>query len=126
MRGRIAMCGAAAVMMAGTLLFPAPSSAKGFLGAPMHHGGAFGFHFHRHGNGFLTRRAHGFRHRHDPYAYGYGYWPLGYGYGDTAPQEGAVPVTYPLYVGPRCEHSVEIVTVPAEMGGERKIRITRC
>jgi hypothetical protein len=51
----------------------------------------------------------------------------GYEYGHaTPPQEVVVPVAYPLYAGPHCEHSVETVVVPSEEGGERKIRITRC
>ncbi len=125
MLGRVAACGAAAGLMLPVLLFPAHSSAKGFLGAPVHHGGSFHVHFHRHGNGFLTRRAYGFRgHRNNPYAYGY--WPLGYEYGNAALEPVVVPLAYPIYAGPRCEHSVETVIVPAELGGERKIRITRC
>ncbi len=37
-----------------------------------------------------------------------------------------VPVAYPAPIVPRCMPSVETVIVPAELGGERKIRITRC
>jgi hypothetical protein len=58
--------------------------------------------------------------------YGYAYLPPGFADGDYAPQEIVVPVAYPIYVGPRCVHSVETVIVPAELGGERRIRITRC
>ncbi len=130
----LALYGPAAIALA-ALFIPAHSSAKGLLGAPLHTGGAFRFHLHRQANGFLHRQGHGHRdHRRNSYAdgygsgygYGEGYWPLGYDYGRAAPQEVVVPVAYPLYAGPRCEHSVETVVVPSEEGGERKIRITRC
>jgi len=128
MTGRLALCGAAAIAMA-ALLIPAHSSAKGFLGAPLRPGGPYlsRFQFHSHAHGFLNRHAHGFRgHRHNPYADGYAYWPLGGEYGNSALEPVVVPLAYPIYAGPRCEHSVETVIVPAELGGERRIRITRC
>ena len=120
MVGRLAIGGAAAIALA-TLLFPAQSSAKGFLGAHTHHAVLARLHFngHRH-----SHRGHG--DRNGAYAGGYGYWPLGYGGGDSAPEPGIVPLAYPIYVGPRCVHSVETVIVPAELGGERAVRITRC
>jgi len=129
MTGRLTLCAAAAIALA--TLIPAHASAKGFLGASMHHGGAFHFHVHRHANGFLTRPMHGFRgHRHNGNGHGYGdgyaYWPLGYGSGDSAAEPVVVPLAYPIYAGPRCVHSVETVIVRAELGGERAIRITRC
>jgi hypothetical protein len=130
MTGRLALCGAAAIALT-ALLFPAHSSAKGFLGAPMHHGGSFHFHVHRHVSGFLTRHAHGFRgHWHNGNRHGYGdgyaYWPLGGTYGSSALEPVVVPLAYPIYAGPRCVHSVETMIVPAELGGERAVRITRC
>jgi hypothetical protein len=127
MLGHLALCGAAAIAL--ITVIPAHSSAKGFLGGSMHHAGAFHFHFNRHG--YLHRfshRSHGHRHNGNGYGYGdgYAYWPLGYGSGDSAPEPIVVPLAYPIYAGPRCVHSVETVIVPAELGGERAIRITRC
>ncbi len=126
MLGRLVLCGAAAIALT-ILIFPAHSSAKGFLGAPIHHSGAFlsHFHFNRHGHGHrFSHRGHG--HGHNGYADGYGYWPLGFDYGNDAPAPEFVPLAYPVYLAPRCLHSVETVIVPAELGGERRIRITRC
>ncbi len=64
------------------------------------------------------------------------YWPYGYGPVATyAPGDYAAPViVLPAQVmpaaapapAPRCVHSRETVTVPAEAGGERKVTITRC
>ena len=118
MLGRIAVCGAAAIMTLPVLLLPAHSSAKGSVAAPVHHVGVFGRHFNRH----AFRRHHD--HRRNWNGDGFAYWPLG-GYGDYPSQE-IVPIGYPVYVGPRCEHSVETVVVPAESGGSRRITITRC
>jgi hypothetical protein len=59
-------------------------------------------------------------------------WPYGYGPVATyAPGENAAPVVVlPAQVmpaaAPRCVHSRETITVPAEAGGERKVTITRC
>jgi hypothetical protein len=127
MLGHLALCGAAAIALA--TLFPAHSPAKGFLGAPMHHSGAFlsHFHFNRHGHDQrFGHRGHGHRNSGNGHGDGYAYWPLGFDYGNDAPAPEFVPLAYPVYLGPRCAHSVETVVVPAELGGERAIRITRC
>jgi hypothetical protein len=125
MLGHLALCGAAAIALA--TLFPAHSPAKGFLGAPMHHSGAFlsHFHFNRHGDGHRFGH-HGHRNNRNGHGDRYAYWPLGFDYGNDAPAPEFVPLAYPVYLGPRCAHSVETVVVPAELGGERAIRITRC
>lgn len=65
--------------------------------------------------------------------HGHGHWPYGYGPVATyAPAEYAAPIivapaAYPASAAaPRCVHSRETVTVPAEAGGERQVTITRC
>jgi hypothetical protein len=59
------------------------------------------------------------------------FWPYGYGPVATyAPGDYAAPVVLPAQAAPapapRCVHSRETVTVPAEGGGERTVTITRC
>ncbi len=132
MLGRVAVCGAAAAMMLPILFLPVPSPARG---AGFHAGaqGAFwrGRPPIRRGHAAFARghfrHARNYRNRYwGDDGYGYAYLPPGFADGDYAPQEIVVPAAYPIYVGPRCVHSVETVIVPAELGGERRIRITRC
>jgi hypothetical protein len=115
MLGRVALAGAAALILA-ALLSPAPSAAA--RGAAVHHGGFHtGFHGHfRHGH-----FSHPNRNR---YPYTYADLPTGDGY--PYPQEIVLPIDHPIPTAPHCVHSVETVTVPSESGGVRKIRITRC
>lgn len=103
---RLIACGIGAVC-ALALLLPAEVSARGFSHPGLH-------------------RAH--QHRmSSPYGYG----PVA----TYAPGDYAAPVVVlPAQVAPaaapapapRCVHSRETVTVPAEAGGERKVTITRC
>jgi len=103
-KGTIA-CGVGAAF-ALTLLLPANVSARGFPHPGLH-------------------RAH----QHQQMSWPYGYGPVAtYAPGDYAapvivlPAQ-AAPSAAPA---PRCVHSRETVTVPAEAGGERKVTITRC
>ncbi len=134
MLGRVAACGAGAAIMLSAVVFPGHSSAKGFAAAPAYHAGSFraapARYWHsqplrRYGHPYGPRSRFGYGQGHG-YGYGYAYLPLGYGFDNYAPQEIVVPVAYPVSIVPRCIHSVETVIVPAELGGERKIRITRC
>jgi hypothetical protein len=60
-------------------------------------------------------------HHHHHASYPYGYWSA-FDSGDYA----RTSVAYPVYVGPRCLHSVQTVIVPREGGGQQRVRITRC
>lgn len=117
MLGRIALRGAAAAIVLPLLVYAPHASARGFGATPAHAGPAR-WQFGRHG---YSHRRHGY----GRYRNGFAYLPLGYEFGDDA-QVTTVPLAYPIYLGPRCVHSVETVVVPAELGGERVIRITRC
>jgi hypothetical protein len=102
-------------MMLPILLSPAHSWARGFAGGAQHHAAVFHWQFHP-----RTRHHHHRRNRDD----GYAYWPAGLGYNPL--QEIALPALYPITASERCRHTVQVVVVPAESGGERRIRITRC
>jgi hypothetical protein len=98
--------GLAALGVAAALLLPA--------------GGAVAAHHH-----------HGFaHHRHNDASYGgvIEAYPFG-GYVSPVSVVAAAPPMTPLIApvfGLTCHHSQQIVTVPSEDGGERKITITRC
>ena len=132
MLGRVAVCGAAAAMMLPILLVPAHALARGVGAGPAPHPvfsrappirHAHSQPLRRYGPQYRSRFGYGSRYG---YGYGYAYLPSGYGLESYAPQEIVVPVAYPVPIAPRCIPSVETVIVPAELGGERKIRITRC
>ena len=122
MFGRIAACGAAVIVMLAASN-PSQSWAKS-LGISPPHTGSIAAHVHRHHG-----HHRGFGWPRNGYGYQYGY---GYGYPYTLLEDASVvrdrviPLAYPVYAGPRCVHSVETVIVPSELGGERKIRISRC
>jgi hypothetical protein len=98
------------------LLLPVDVSAHGFLakGFPAAH---FGLH-----------RGHD-HHMRMPYGYGYVGPVATYTPGMYAQPVIVVPTSLapsaPVVV-PRCRHSREIVIVPSESGGERRVTITRC
>lgn len=97
-------------------------------------GGGFGAHSshssHFSGHG-LSRHLHRARPRGN-----FGQWPLFGGYYAVPPYASDNIITYAtpervvfVAVPPRelsCKHSVQTVTVPAELGGTRDITITRC
>ena len=117
MLGRIAACGAAAMTLA-ALLLPSQALAKS-LGISPPHTGSIAAHVHHHGG-----HHHRGSYRNGYPGYGYPYVLLGDASDDV--RERVIPLAYPVYAGPRCVHSVDFVKVPAELGGERVIRITRC
>jgi len=119
MLGRIAACGAAAMALA-AFLIPSQAWAKS-LGISPPHTGSIAAHVHHH-----ARHHHrgAYRNGYPGYGYGYSYVFLGDASDDV--RDRVIPLAYPVYAGPRCVHSVDFVKVPAELGGERVIRITRC
>ena len=96
------VCGFGAAL-ALSLLVPTDVSARGFPHPGLH-------------------RAH---HHHMVSRYGYGGPVATYTPTDYAAPVIVVPAVYPASA-PRCVHSRETVTVPAEGGGERQVTITRC
>ena len=100
-----------------------------------------------HGNlryGYRHAPYRGHRYKYGPY-YGYWYYPYSYSYfpyggligayasdnyaADEGPVGTITVVPEPMVSPPphlKCKHSEETKTVPAEGGGEKQIRITRC
>jgi len=109
MSNRAVNCGVGAALSVVALLLPANVSARGF--AFPHPG---------------LHRAH--QHMVWPYGYGYTGAVATYTPGDYAAPIVVLPaqLTPAATPVPRCEHSRETITVPAEGGGERKVTITRC
>ncbi|HZT24925.1 MAG TPA: hypothetical protein VFA57_04390 [Pseudolabrys sp.] len=102
-----------AIVVGAACALAMPAAARSFMGgASAHATNLHHFRFHR------------------------GFWPYGYGYGAVAtytPDYSAqavtvVPLQVPMYVAPspHCTPSREIITVPAEGGGEKQVTVTRC